>query len=67
MAKEKKQERFVTVYSRDGFSTGEKIVVDRLTGVNYLVISTELGGGVTPLLGSDGKPIVTPPAEFDEK
>ena len=67
MAKEKKQERFVTVYSRDGFSTGEKIVVDRLTGVNYLVISTDLGGGITPLLGSDGKPIVTPLAEFDEK
>ena len=51
MAKEK---RFEKVYSQ---GLGEvKIMVDRITGVNYVFI----GGGVTPLLDSEGKVVITP-------
>ena len=35
------------------------VVVDKETGVNYLFFSRGYGGGLTPLLDSDGKPIIT--------
>lgn len=33
-----------------------QIIRDRVTGANYLLC----GGGLTPLLDAEGKPIVTP-------
>ncbi len=35
------------------------VIVDKETGVNYLFFSRGNGGGLTPLLDSDGKPIIT--------
>lgn len=35
-----------------------EILVDTETGVNYLVVSTGFGGGVTPLLDSNGKVVI---------
>jgi len=35
-----------------------KIYRDKQTGVLYLFAITAYGGGLTPLLGADGKPIV---------
>jgi hypothetical protein len=35
------------------------VIVDKETGVNYLFFSRGYGGGLTPLLDSDGKPIIT--------
>lgn len=35
------------------------VVVDKETGVNYLFFHRGNGGGLTPLLDSDGKPIIT--------
>lgn len=35
------------------------IVVDKETGVNYLFVCRGYGGGLTPLLDADGKPIIT--------
>lgn len=32
------------------------IVIDKETGVNYLALTT---GGITPLLNTDGKPIIS--------
>lgn len=55
MAKEK---RFKRVYS-EGLGTNE-ILVDTVTGVNYFYHQSGYSGGLTPLLDSDGKPIVTP-------
>ena len=40
------------------------ILVDRQTGVNYLYVGSGYGGGLTPLLGADGRPIVTPVGEL---
>ena len=56
----KKDKRFVVVYEEAGFAASSQIIVDRLTGVNYLWVNEGYGGGLTPLLDKDGKPLVTP-------
>ena len=61
----KKEERFVKVHSENLGS--EMILVDKVTGVNYLFVSSGYAGGLTPLLNRDGTPIVTPvPNHYDE-
>ena len=54
----KKDKRFVRSYTQ-GLS-GVEIWVDTLTGVNYLYRMSGYAGGLTVLLGPDGKPVVTP-------
>ena len=66
---EKKNDRFIKVYSHGGgFSKpATYILVDRETGVNYLYASGGYGGGIAPLLNRDGTPIITPvPQNCDE-
>ncbi len=57
-----KDNRFTLVY-KDGSEISEtgsrRILVDKETGVHYLVWKSGYAGGITPLLGSDGKPVVT--------
>lgn len=43
----------------EGSAKGFYVVVDRETGVNYLVAKFGTGGGICPLVDKDGKPIVT--------
>ena len=55
--------------SKDRFDIQEKetlsllteatVIIDKETGVNYLYVCRGYGGGLTPLLDSDGKPIIT--------
>lgn len=52
-------DRFQEVYSQ-GIVNMVRILVDRETGVNYLVVSSGESGGITPLIGPDGRPVVTP-------
>ena len=54
-----KPKRFETVYQESTVLTEKTIFVDKETGVNYLFIANGTGGGLTPLLDSDGKPVVT--------
>lgn len=54
-----KPKRFETVYQESTVLTEKTIFVDKETGVNYLYIANGTGGGLTPLLDSNGKPIVT--------
>ena len=54
----KKEERFIKIHS-ENFGT-EIILVDRLTGVNYLFVQSGYAGGLTPLLDRNGNPIVSP-------
>lgn len=54
MAKEK---RFEKTYSQDLGSVS--IIVDKETGVNYLLCQSGYAGGLTPLLDREGKPVVT--------
>lgn len=42
-----------------GIAKGFYVVVDRETGVNYLVAKFGTGCGICPLIDKDGKPIVT--------
>lgn len=54
-----KEERFVKCYSQGAININE-IWVDKQTGVNYLFHACGNAAGLTPLLGADGKPVVTP-------
>ena len=51
--------RFEVVYSQ-GISTATEIWVDKETGVHYLYHKSGYSGGLTPLLDSEGKPVITP-------
>ena len=53
--------RFVETYSQ-GMANVRKIIVDTETGVNYLLLSSDMtsGCGVPVLVDQDGKPIITP-------
>ena len=57
MAKEEK--RLETIYS-EGALKAMEIWVDRETGVNYLFSFNGDAGGLTVLLGKDGKPVISP-------
>ena len=61
MAKDK---RFKKIYSQSMGSM--EIWVDRETGVNYLYRQSGYSGGMTVLLGKDGKPVITPITEIQE-
>ena len=56
MAKDK---RFEIVYTQ-GTLTVTEILVDKETGVNYLYHVSGYSGGLTPLLDSEGKPVISP-------
>jgi len=50
--------RFETIYSQ-GMVGMYKIIVDMETGVNYLYATNGFGVGLTIMLDSDGKPVIT--------
>ena len=58
----KKEERFEVVYT-DGSQLKDsgirQILVDTETGVNYLIWKSGYAGGITPLLDSQGKIVIT--------
>lgn len=59
--KTNKETRFVEVYKEDTtiFGADKTLLVDKKTGVTYLIICNTYGTGITPLLDSDGKPVIT--------
>ena len=61
----KSKDRFIKTYSQ-GSLTGVEIWVDRETGVNYVFSYNGYAGGMTALLDSEGKPVVTPVADYEE-
>jgi hypothetical protein len=52
------EKRFEKTYSQGALDIME-IWVDKQTGVNYLFHYSGNGGGMTPLLDRDGKPIIS--------
>lgn len=55
-----KQDRFyIQAKELASLMTDAIVIVDRETGVNYLFVHRGYGGGLTPLLDADGKPIIT--------
>ena len=57
--KKEKNNRFEKVYTQGQMEVME-IWVDKQTGVNYLYHTAGYGAGLTPLLGRDGKPVISP-------
>lgn len=59
--------RFVETYSQ-GATNIRKIIVDTETGVNYLLLSSNMtsGCGVTVLVDSEGKPVITPISSIEQ-
>ena len=53
------EKRFVRTYSQ-GTMTGTEIWVDTQTGIQYLYHFSGYSGGMTPLLGRDGQPLLAP-------
>ena len=54
----KEDTRFEVLY-RQGSLTSYKIILDRETGVQYLMTTDGYAGGLTPLLDREGRPIVS--------
>ena len=58
----KKEERFEVVYTEGSQLKAagiRQILVDTETGVNYLIWKSGYAGGITPLLDSQGKAVIT--------
>lgn len=51
-----KDNRFEVVYNQANFNTNFKIIKDKETGVCYRYAAQGYGGGITPLLDSNGNP-----------
>lgn len=55
----RKEKRFEKVHSESlGFGSSVEILKDTRTGVCYLWRSGGYAGGLTVLLGADGKPVI---------
>lgn len=54
----KNNKRFIKTLS-EGSVTVSEIWVDKETGVNYFYHTAGYGGGLTPLLDREGKPVIT--------
>ncbi|MBQ8994894.1 MAG: xylan 1,4-beta-xylosidase [Oscillospiraceae bacterium] len=52
------EKRFRTELVESGFAKNISIIHDTETGIDYLMVREGYGLGLTPLLGSDGKPVV---------
>lgn len=46
--------------TKQGIINVWEIWVDTFTGVQYLFHTSDCGGGLTPLLDAQGKPVITP-------
>ena len=57
-----KDKRFITIL-KEGSSLKDEglkqILIDKETGVNYLIIKSGYGLGITPILDKHGKPVIT--------
>ena len=64
----KKADRFLIAYSQgNAFGNHQQVWVDKQTGVNYLYITRGgYAGGLTPLLKTDGTPVVAPVSRYEE-
>ena len=60
-----REDRFEKVFEQ-GMVTVTEIWVDRVTGVQYVFHASGYAGGLTPLLGPDGRPLLCDKAQEDE-
>lgn len=58
----KKDDRFYVAYKEGSVLTNagyRQLLVDRKTGVTYLLVSCGYGSSITPLLDAHGQPVIT--------
>ena len=60
-----REDRFEKVFEQ-GMVNVTEIWVDRVTGVQYVFHASGYAGGLTPLLGPDGRPLLCDKAQEDE-
>ena len=60
-----REDRFEKVFEQ-GMVNVTEIWVDRDTGVQYVFHASGYAGGLTPLLGPDGRPLLCDKAQEDE-
>ena len=60
-----REDRFEKVFEQ-GLVYVTEIWVDRVTGVQYVFHASGYAGGLTPLLGPDGRPLLCDKAQEDE-
>lgn len=56
----KVEKRFESIINGDYVSSITRVIRDKETGVNYVVVGNSNGYSITPLLNPDGTPVVTP-------
>ena len=61
----KKEERFIRIHTEN--MGCEQIIVDKVTGVNYLFVQSGYAGGLTVLLDREGRPVISPLPIMQEK
>lgn len=54
----RKDKRFELIEEQSGFIDSYEVIRDKETGVCYLVAKIGYAAGITPLLGTDGRPVV---------
>ena len=60
-----REDRFEKVFEQ-GMVNVTEIWVDLVTGVQYVFHASGYAGGLTPLLGPDGRPLLCDKAQEDE-
>ncbi len=61
----KDDKRFIKIFKERTLTESMEILLDTETGVHYLYIGAGYGMGITPLLGPDGKVIVSSQREIE--
>ena len=64
---EKKPKRFAVKYRESQFVSTIEIMVDRETGVNYLMITQGEGFSITPLLDANGQIVRDKPENWQNE
>ena len=64
---EKKPKRFAVKYKESQFVSSIEIMVDRETGVNYLMITQGEGFSITPLLDANGQVVRDKPENWQNE
>ncbi|MGE7945638.1 DUF6440 family protein [Lysinibacillus sp. NPDC093688] len=57
------KKRFEEILTENGVANGNRIIVDRETGIHYLFSWAGYAGGIIPSLDKDGKPMIIPTNE----
>ena len=65
MFKNKDDKRFIKIFREGSLTESIEVLLDTETGVNYLYISAGYGMGITPLLDSEGKVVVSSKREIE--